>query len=66
LQLWVAAGGRLIILGGTLGPGALNAFPDEILPFRPSTTVDVATADLPSLSLPPRRRWVRARSRSSA
>jgi hypothetical protein len=49
LQLWVAAGGRLILLGGTIGPSALAALPDAFLPFRPTGTIDVPTADLTSL-----------------
>jgi hypothetical protein len=46
---WLALGGRLIIVGGTGGIGALSGFPDEILPFRPSSTVDVAPGSLTSL-----------------
>jgi hypothetical protein len=41
LKGWVAAGGRLVILGGTAGADSLNAFPDELLPYRPSTTLDI-------------------------
>jgi hypothetical protein len=48
MQLWVAAGGRLILLGGTIGPSALAALPDDFLPFRPTGTIDVPTADLTS------------------
>ncbi|HEY4634787.1 MAG TPA: hypothetical protein VIH00_12800, partial [Candidatus Limnocylindrales bacterium] len=43
---WVAAGGRLVIIGGTAGPGLLSAFPDELLPFRPVSTIDVAPESL--------------------
>ena len=39
---WLALGGRLVIVGGTGGIGALGGFPDDILPYRPSSTVDVA------------------------
>jgi hypothetical protein len=46
---WLALGGRLVIVGGTAGIGALAGFPDDILPFRPSSTVDVAAASLTSL-----------------
>jgi len=46
LRGWVAAGGRLIIAGGTVGPRALSAFPDNLLPYRP-----VVTADAPAASL---------------
>ena len=46
---WVAAGGRLIVVGGSTGPGALDAFPDDLLPFRPSATIDVPPASLAGL-----------------
>ena len=49
LRGWLALGGRLIIVGGTAGPGVLSGFPDEILPYRPSTTIDVAPESLTSL-----------------
>ena len=37
---WLAGGGRLVIAGGTAGPGIFSAFPDDILPYRPTTTLD--------------------------
>ena len=46
---WLALGGRLVIVGGTGGIGALGGFPDDILPYRPSSTVDVAADSLTSL-----------------
>lgn len=49
LQAWVAGGGRLVLLGGTAGPAALAAIPDQILPYRPTATVDVPAASLSSL-----------------
>ncbi len=49
LRGWVAAGGRLIIIGGTNGAGALSAFPDDLLPYRPAATVDVASSALAGL-----------------
>jgi hypothetical protein len=49
LRGWLALGGRLIIVGGTAGPGVLSGFPDAILPFRPTTTDDVAAASLTSM-----------------
>jgi hypothetical protein len=49
LRGWLALGGRLIIVGGTAGPSVLSGFPDAILPYRPSTTDDVAAASLTSL-----------------
>jgi hypothetical protein len=49
LRGWLALGGRLIIVGGTAGPGVVSGFPDEILPFRPTTTIDVAPESLTAL-----------------
>ena len=49
LRGWLALGGRLIVVGGTAGPGVLSAFPDDILPYRPATTVDVAPESLSTL-----------------
>ncbi|OGO58371.1 MAG: hypothetical protein A2V85_13030 [Chloroflexi bacterium RBG_16_72_14] len=41
LRGWIAGGGRLVIVGGTSGADALNAFPDELLPFRPTAVLDI-------------------------
>ena len=41
LRTWLAGGGRLTIVGGTGGLGLLAGFPDELLPYRPTATVDV-------------------------
>ena len=49
LRGWLTLGGRLIIVGGTAGPGVLSGFPDEILPYRPTTTIDVAPESLTAL-----------------
>lgn len=49
LRGWVAQGGRLVIVGGTGGPGLLSAFPDELLPYRPSATVDLPASALGTL-----------------
>lgn len=49
LRGWVAAGGRLVIAGGTVGPRSLAAFPDSLLPYRPTTTVEVPAAALSGL-----------------
>lgn len=49
LRGWIAMGGRLIIAGGSAGPSVLSGFPDDILPFRPTTTIDVARGSLTSL-----------------
>ncbi len=46
LKGWIAAGGRLVIVGGTAGPASLSAFPDLLLPYRPTTTTDVAPSAL--------------------
>jgi len=49
LRGWLALGGRLIVVGGTAGIGTLGGFPDDILPYRPTATVDVAPESLRSL-----------------
>jgi len=46
---WVAAGGRLVIAGGTTGIDSVAALPDEILPYRPTGTIDVDPAVLAPL-----------------
>ncbi|GIW20473.1 MAG: hypothetical protein KatS3mg065_0769 [Chloroflexota bacterium] len=40
LRGWLSGGGRLVLLGGTGGLGAIARFPDDILPYRPTATVD--------------------------
>jgi hypothetical protein len=49
LRSWIALGGRLVIVGGTQGIGALAGFPDDMLPYRPTATMDVAPAAVSSL-----------------
>ncbi len=49
LRGWVAGGGRLVIAGGTSGPKALAAFPDALLPYRPTAITDVPAASLSGL-----------------
>lgn len=49
LRGWLAGGGRLIVAGGSAGIGTLSAFPDDLLPYRPTSTVDVPAAALTSL-----------------
>jgi hypothetical protein len=49
LRQWLAAGGRLVIVGGSAGIGTLSAFPDDILPYRPTATLDLDPASLVSL-----------------
>lgn len=46
LRRWIAAGGRLVIVGGSAGIGTLSGFPDDILPYRPTATVDLAPVNL--------------------
>ncbi len=55
LRGWIAGGGRLIIAGGTVGPKALSAFPDSLLPYRPVVTTDVPAATLSGIlgQIPP-------------
>lgn len=54
LRGWVAAGGRLVLVGGTSGAAVFAGLDPELLPFRPTRTVDVPTAELAALlgSLP--------------
>ncbi len=49
LRGWVANGGRLIIAAGTGGPNTLNAFPDALLPYRPTTTTEIPATALVGL-----------------
>ena len=49
LRGWVAGGGRLVIVGGTAGPSSLSAFPDLLLPYRPTATTDVEPEALVAL-----------------
>jgi hypothetical protein len=49
LRTWVAGGGRLVIVGGTAGADVLNAFPEELLPYRPDTVLDVDPQSLAPL-----------------
>ena len=49
LRTWVAGGGRLLVLGGTSGPSSMGAFPGDLLPYRPTVTLDVEPADLRQL-----------------
>jgi len=46
LRSWIAGGGRLVITGGTAGADALAAFPDDLLPYRPTTVMDIDPAAL--------------------
>ena len=49
LRGWVASGGRLIIAAGTGGPNTLAAFPDALLPYRPTTTTEIPATALAGL-----------------
>jgi hypothetical protein len=49
MRAWLGAGGRLVIVGGSTGSTGLGSLPTEILPFRPTLTVDVPVSDLTSL-----------------
>ena len=40
LRGWIAGGGRLVIVGGTSGADTLTAFPDDLLPYRPTAVID--------------------------
>ena len=55
LRTWVMLGGDLVVLAGTTGTSTFGAFPDGLLPYRPSTVVDVAAPELEPLlgRLPP-------------
>jgi hypothetical protein len=44
LVAWVAGGGRLVLLGGSMGPAAFEGLPGDVLPYQPSTVVDIPPA----------------------
>lgn len=44
LRAWLAAGGRLVIVGGTAGIGTLSSFPDDLLPYRPTSSLEIDPA----------------------
>lgn len=48
LRGWVAGGGRLVLLGGTSGTGVFAGLREDLLPFRPTATVDLTTDELTS------------------
>jgi len=49
LEGWVAAGGRLVIAGGTTGADVVSGLPDAFLPYRPIVTQDVPATALVDL-----------------
>lgn len=49
MRHWLAAGGRLVIVAGSAGIGTLSAFPDDLVPYRPTATIDLDPSSLVSL-----------------
>jgi len=49
LRGWISGGGRLVIVGGTAGLATLSAFPDDLLPYRPTSTVDLDPSKITTL-----------------
>ena len=49
LRGWLAGGGRLTIVGGTAGPASLSTLPDDLLPYRPLSILDVDAASFAGL-----------------
>jgi hypothetical protein len=49
LRGWLAGGGRLTIVGGTAGPASLSVLPDDLLPYRPLSVLDVDAASFAGL-----------------
>jgi hypothetical protein len=49
LRGWIAGGGRLVIAGGTAGLGTLSKLPDDLLPYRPTSTIDLDPGKLTPL-----------------
>jgi hypothetical protein len=49
LRGWIAGGGRLIVAAGTAGIGTLSGFPDDILPYRPTATVEIAPESIAAI-----------------
>ena len=49
LRGWVASGGRLVIAAGTAGIGTLSKLPDDLLPYRPTSTIDLDPSKLAAL-----------------
>lgn len=49
LRGWIAGGGRLVVAGGTAGGAMLSGFPEELLPYHPEATIDVAPATFTDL-----------------
>jgi hypothetical protein len=49
MRKWLAAGGRLVIAAGSAGINTLSSFPDDLLPYRPTATIDLDPSNLVNL-----------------
>jgi hypothetical protein len=49
LRTWLGLGGRLVILGGSTGATTLGSLPDDLLPYRPTGTVDATPQEVDTL-----------------
>jgi hypothetical protein len=49
LRTWLGLGGRLVIVGGSTGATTLGSLPDDVLPFRPTGTVDASPEEVTAL-----------------
>ena len=49
LTTWVGAGGRLVIVGGQAGIAGADGLPVDLLPYVPTSTIDVPASDLEPL-----------------
>jgi hypothetical protein len=50
LRTWVATGGHLVIAAGSTGATTMGGFAQDMLPYQPSGVIDIAPADLASLT----------------
>jgi hypothetical protein len=49
LETWIAAGGRLVVVGGTTGSTVFGGLSAGLLPYHPTTTANATAADIRSL-----------------
>lgn len=49
LVAWVGAGGRLVVVGGQAGLAGVAGLPADLLPYAPTSTIDVPASDLEPL-----------------
>jgi hypothetical protein len=49
MTTWVGAGGRLVVVGGQAGLAGVSGLPTDLMPFVPSSTIDVPATDLEPL-----------------